>query len=243
MNASKMQMPQTNTRTCRNALTYILDIVAENMMGDTRAYAHSDVHSLRNKLGLGAQAVTATTTTASRDIELPVKHEFYTKSKSMEMIRRIWLIVTILGMVTWLVVDITRTELDGLVPGLRDSYVISAAPVNGGLSRNETLEVCTCSFRPEIGAGDNSARFAIQGPYSTIGATNTSISPGASIFLGYCNKTLLPPDTPERRYLRAQIHELFYKLYDMRLTAPATPNKLSHDTWRAARFFQAQREH
>lgn len=235
MGSSKLQLLQGGI----SRIIVFLDKVAEKVMGDTKAYARSkpQIH-----LQQDSEAVPAPGT--DNQVELPVEHDFESKHKCIKVLRRIWLVVTILGMFAWLVVDITRTELDGLVPGLRDSFVISAAPVNGSLAHNEVLEMCTCSFRPDIAVGNDSASYAQQGPYSKLVAANhTSEVLGASLFLRYCNKTLLPRNTPEGRYLAAQIHELFYKLYDMRLTAPTTPIKLSQETWRAARFFQAHRKH
>jgi hypothetical protein len=83
---------------------------------------------------------------------------------------------------------------------------------------------------------------AYQQPYSQFIPRVRGVPPGAKDFLSYCNMSMkeqLPVETPEGKYLAALIHEMFFKLYIMRLTAPATPTKIDEATWKAARYFQA----
>jgi hypothetical protein len=168
---------------------------------------------------------------ASDKAVLDIEQEFRARNaKIVPVIRRIWAGLCLVGIFIWLFLDIFLPGAGGLVPGLRDNYVINAQPLDS--SGSKTTIICSCTYE--------SSRFYSHPPYTVLAKNKDADAlPDINTFLGYCsspdfNVSQLTPDT--NSFLLNALQQYVFRVTLMRIPAPTTATQLSREGWTVARF-------
>uniref|UniRef100_A0A383VV87 Uncharacterized protein n=1 Tax=Tetradesmus obliquus TaxID=3088 RepID=A0A383VV87_TETOB len=158
-------------------------------------------------------------------------------------IRRAFALLCVVGMVVWLLVDVLYQDANGLVPGLRDTYIIDSKPFDPNEQQQQhdssTTSVCTCTYSAA------SSAYGLP-PYSSLVRNSDHNQPSFKTFLAYCEQLpggqqLLNNSTAAGRLVIGVLDEFFYHLTAMRIAAPTSAILLPKEGWKAVRMADAQR--
>lgn len=182
---------------------------------------------------------------AQRD-EAVVSHALGFKARNQRLtprLRRAWAVACLAGMLIWLLVDVTDPNADGLVPGIRDSYVVNSVPFgsdNFNSTDPGTTTICTCTYNSDV--------YYSYPPYSIMVPRADAKEPiSFRTFLSYCSSPQslpLPTDIHHvgTNFTNRALDEYVIQLTSIRLMTPTTAVLLSKGSWSAARFGEALRK-
>ncbi|KAF6265970.1 hypothetical protein COO60DRAFT_1633364 [Scenedesmus sp. NREL 46B-D3] len=180
---------------------------------------------------------------AKDDRVLPHTSTFRARNQVLvPFIRRLFALLCVAGMAAWLLVDILYKDADGLVPGLRDTYIIDSRrfdPDEQPHHDSSTTSVCTCTYSTASSAYG-------QPPYVSLVLNKGHERPGFDTYLGYCDEppggqALFNFSAPDGELLMDVLEEYFFYLGSLRMESPTSAIMLPEEGWKAARMHEAQR--
>ena len=163
-----------------------------------------------------------------------VEYKFKPRNACCTSARRLLAVAAVALMIFWLVWDVNKKELNGMVSGISETYVITSQPAAG---QDELMTTCICTYNNSALLGAPVGRLEL-----VLGISEGAVL--ADVFLPFCggSKSLAAMTTmanvsDEVRAMVQAAPSSYCEIIMRRgLRHPSTASNLSRAAWRVARL-------